>query len=168
MRSTVLGAAGFIGINLVDALVAEGLTPRCGRRRRTNVIPLRRRGVPLVEADLDAPETLAAAFADTDVVFHLAGHYPRHGRAPEETVARALRELRAVLDAAAAAGVRRLVFVSSTATAAKRADGRPSTEADVFPADPGVGAYHAAKWAMERLALAEDRLDVVVACPGRL
>lgn len=122
--------------------------------------------MPLVLADLDAPETLAAAFAETDVVFHLAGHYPRHGRSPESTVARALHELRTVLDAAAAANVRRLVYVSSTATVAKRADDRPSTEADVFPAAPDFGAYHAAKWAMENLALAEDRLEVVVACPG--
>ncbi len=122
--------------------------------------------MPLTIADLDAPETLATAFADTDVVFHLAGHYPRHGRSPEQTVARAINELSTVLDAAAAADVRRLVYVSSTATVAKRTDGQASTEADVFPSAPDFGAYHAAKWAMEDLALAEDRLEVVVACPG--
>jgi len=162
----ILGAAGFLGINLVDALLAAGVTPRCGHRRRTNKIPLRRRKVPLVLADIDAPETLADAFADVDVVYHLAGHYPRHGRSPEQTVARALSELETVLDAAAAAGVGRLVYVSSTATVAIRDDGAPSTEADVFPAPPGFGAYHDAKWAMEQRALAEDRLEVIVACPG--
>ncbi|TNF36992.1 MAG: NAD-dependent epimerase/dehydratase family protein [Deltaproteobacteria bacterium] len=150
----------------MDALLAEGISPRCGHRKRTNKIPLRRRKVPLVIADIDEPETLREAFADTDVVYHLAGHYPRHGRSPEETVARAVRELQTVLDAAAEAGVRRLIYVSSTATVAKRSDGLPSTEADVFPVDPGFGAYHSAKVAMERLALDEQRFEVVVACPG--
>lgn len=166
LRATILGAAGFLGINLVDTLVAAGVSPRCGHRRRTNLIPLRRRKVPLALADIDDPASLRAAFADTDVVFHLAGHYPRHGRTPAETVARAVRELETVLDAAAAAGVGRLIYVSSTATVAQRADGAPSTEADVFPTSPGFGAYHDAKWAMEAVALAEDRLEVVVACPG--
>ena len=166
MRTTVLGAAGFLGINLVDALLAAGVTPRCGHRRRTNIIPLRRRKVPLVIADLEAPETLAEALADTDVVYHVAGHYPRTAHDPEATVARAVRELRAVLDAAAHAGVKRLIYVSSTATVARRADGRPSSEADVFPAPPGFGGYHDAKWHMEALAAAEDRFEVVTACPG--
>lgn len=166
MTPFVLGAAGFLGVNLVDALLAAGHTPRCGHRRRTNLIPLRRRGVDLALADLDAPDTLASALADVDVVFHLAGHYPRHGLDPEGAVTRARRELTALLDAAAAAGVRRVVYVSSTATAARRADGQPSTEADVFAEPPGFGAYHDAKWAMEQLALAERRLEVVVACPG--
>lgn len=166
MNPFVLGAAGFLGVNLVDALLAAGHMPRCGHRRRTNLIPLRRRDVPLALADLDQPDTLASALAGADVVFHLAGHYPRHGLDPEAAVTRARRELTALLDAAAAADVARLVYVSSTATVARRADGQPSTEADVFAEPPGFGAYHDAKWAMERLALAERRLDVVVACPG--
>ncbi|MCB9735834.1 MAG: NAD(P)H-binding protein [Deltaproteobacteria bacterium] len=162
----VLGAAGFLGVNLVDALLARGSRPRCGHRARTNLIPLRRRGVPLVLADTAEPPSLAAAFSGVEVVFHLAGHYPRDGRTPEETRARAVSELSTVLDAAAHAGVRRVVLVSSTATVAPRDDGRPSTEADVFPEEPAIGAYHAAKWSMEQLVLDEDRLETIVVCPG--
>ncbi|MFO0749703.1 MAG: NAD-dependent epimerase/dehydratase family protein [Myxococcota bacterium] len=165
-RSLVLGAAGFLGLNLVDALLADGQTPRCAHRARTNTIPLRRRGVPRVSADCADVAQLTDACRDVDVVYHLAGHYPRDGRTPAATRERAVRELDNVLDAAARSGVRRVVYVSSTATVARRDDGRPSSESDVFAALPGLGAYHDAKWAMEARAAAEDRLEVVVACPG--
>ncbi|MCC6620827.1 MAG: NAD(P)H-binding protein [Deltaproteobacteria bacterium] len=165
-RSLILGATGFLGLNLLDELIAAGQAPRCGHRARSNTIPLRRRGVPRVIADCAERDSIARACDGVDVVYHLAGHYPRHALDPEATLERATRELDNVIEGAVAAGVRRLVYVSSTATVARRADGRPATEADAFPARPGLGAYHDAKWAMEARALAEDRLEIVVVCPG--
>ncbi len=162
----VLGAAGFLGLNLVDALVAEGITPRCGRRVRTNVLALRQRKVPMVQAELDSPAQLAEACAGVDVVFHLAGHYPRLSLDLPGALEKGLRQLDHVLDAAAAAGVRRVVYVSSTATVAPHASGGSSTEADVFAQAPAFGTYHALKWEMEARVLREDRLEVIVACPS--
>ena len=149
----VLGAAGFLGLNLVDALLANGITPRCARRKRTNVLALRQRKVPMVQVDLDSSEELLAAMAGVDVVFHLAGHYPRFSLDAGAALKTGLGQLDRVLDAAAASQVRRLVYVSSTATVAPAAD-RPSTEADVFSGPPGFGTYHDLKWHMERRALA--------------
>ncbi|MEW5738181.1 MAG: NAD-dependent epimerase/dehydratase family protein [Myxococcota bacterium] len=166
MKPVVLGAAGFLGLNLVDALLDEGLEPRCGRRKRTNVLALRQRKVPMVHTELDEPATLEAAFAHADVVFHLAGHYPRLSLEPEVARQTGLRQLEAVLDAAAKAGVRRLVYVSSTATVAPAPGGGPSTEAHVFEDAPRFGTYHGLKWHMEARALREDRLEVLVACPS--
>ncbi|MDP3235750.1 MAG: NAD-dependent epimerase/dehydratase family protein [Myxococcales bacterium] len=164
--SLVLGAAGFLGLNLVDALVARGQSPRCGRRVRTNVLALRQRKVPLVQTDFDLHDTLRAAMAGIDTVFHLGGHYPRLSLEPQKERALGLARLENVLDAAASAGVRRLLYVSSTATVAPRADGRPSTEADVFSAPPPWGAYHELKWHLEARAAAESRLEVLIVCPG--
>lgn len=164
--SLVLGAAGFLGLNLVDALVARGQSPRCGRRVRTNVLALRQRKVPLVQTDFDLPDTLRAAMAGIDTVFHLGGHYPRLSLEPQKERALGLARLENVLDAAASAGVRRLLYVSSTATVAPRADGRPSTEADVFSTPPPWGAYHELKWHLEARAAAESRLEVLIVCPG--
>jgi dihydroflavonol-4-reductase len=166
VRPVVLGAAGFLGLNLVDALVAEGLEPRCGRRKRTNVLALRQRKMPMVQADLDDPAQLEAAFDKADVVFHLAGHYPRLSLDPDGARAIGLRQMDHVLDAAAKAGVRRVVYVSSTATVAPSPTGGPSTEAHVFAEAPTFGTYHALKWHMEARALREERLEVVVACPA--
>jgi dihydroflavonol-4-reductase len=171
VKSLVLGAGGFLGINLVDALLVAGWDIRCGRRKRSNVLALRERKVLLVQADLDSPEELSGAMAGREIVFHLAGHYPRLSLDREAALRTGLGQIDRVLDAAAAAGVQRLVYVSSTATVAKARDGEsgeagPSDERHVFPGMPGFGTYHDLKWAMEARALAERRLEVVVACPG--
>ncbi len=130
------------------------------------MLALRQRRVPLVLADLDSPSLLAEACTGIDVVFHVAGHYPRLSLDLPGALAAGLRQLENVLDAAAAAGVKRVVYVSSTATVAPHSAGRPSTEADLFGAAPAFGTYHALKWAMEARALREDRLELVVACPA--
>jgi nucleoside-diphosphate-sugar epimerase len=161
----VLGAGGFLGINLVDALAREGVVPRCGRRRRSNVLALRSRKVPLVPADLDSPEELEAAMRGCDVVYHLAGHYPRLSTAPHVALALGLTQSRAVIEAAVRAGVKRLVYASTTATVAPAPEG-PSDESHVFTAAPRLGTYHDLKWAMEEMFLTERRLEVVVACPS--
>src|SRR5512139_1114682 len=71
--ATVTGATGHLGNVLVRELV------RRGRRVRALVEPgdegraLAGLAVERVEGDVLRPETLAAAFAGVDVVFHLAG-----------------------------------------------------------------------------------------------
>jgi len=100
-----------------------------------------------------------------DTVFHAAGYYPRFSLDGDAAVEQGTRQLRAVFDAAAQAGVKRVIYVSSTATVAA-ADGRAATEADVFARAPDYGVYHRLKWEMEAVALAETRVDVRVACPS--
>lgn len=162
----VLGAGGFLGLNTVRACLDAGLTPRCGRRPRGNVLGLRGLGAPLVNTDFTQPESLREAMAGVDVVIHAAAHYPRFSHDPAATIARGLTELDAVLDAAAASGVKRLVYVSSTATVAPRPGLEPSTEEDLFASCPEHGTYHALKWTLEQRALAESRFEVLVACPS--
>jgi dihydroflavonol-4-reductase len=161
----VLGSAGFIGVNLVDALLDAGLQPRCGHRQRAHPLVLRKRTPSSVYADLDQPQTLDDAMRGCDTVFHVAGHYPRNSLDPGRTLSVGTRQTSAVLDAAARAGVTRFVYVSSTATVAPRAGG-PSTEVDLYARRPGHGLYHDLKWEMEQRVLAEDRFPVVVACPA--
>ena len=108
----VLGAGGFLGLNTVRAFLNDGITPRCGRRARGNVLGLRGLGAPLVITDFERPQTLREAFRGVDVLVHAAAHYPRFSLTPGETIARGLGELDAVLDAAAACGVRRLCGVA--------------------------------------------------------
>jgi dihydroflavonol-4-reductase len=161
----VLGGNGFLGLSIVPALLEHGIVPACGRRKRSNVLGLRALRVPLVLADLDQPETLAQALRGCETVVHVAGHYPRLSVDAPGSLALATRQTRALLDAAAAAGVRRLVYVSSTATVAPRVDG-PSTELDRYPRPPGHGTYHDLKWHLEALVEAEERLETVTVCPG--
>jgi len=161
----VLGAGGFLGLNTVRACLDAGLKPRCGRRPRGNVLGLRGLDVTLVPTEFHQGGGLEAAMAGVDTVLHLAAHYPRFSLEPLATIERGLRELEVVLEAAASAKVRRLVFVSSTATVATRAEG-PSTEADVYPASPSWGTYHQLKWALEDRLARETRFEVSLALPA--
>ena len=165
MNTLVLGAAGFLGLNLVDEMRAAGLEPLCARRKRTNVIPLRSRKARMVNVDLEEPASIREAMDGVEVVFHVAGHYPRHSQDELAATETGLRQLENVLEAAAAAQIGRLVYVSSTATVAPSPRGL-SDETDTFHTAPGFGVYHDLKWRMERRARAERRFEVRVACPG--
>jgi nucleoside-diphosphate-sugar epimerase len=63
--------------------------------------------------------------------------------------------------------VRRVIYVSSTATVAPPPPGEDlADERHRFAAAPGLGTYHDLKWAMEALADDETRLELVTVCPG--
>ncbi len=110
------GGAGFIGSHLTDALVAFG-----GRVRvlddlssglRTNVHP----DAELIEGSITDPDTVATAVAGCEVVFHLGAHgaVARSLANPLGSNEANVHGTLAVLTAARDAGVRRVVFASSS------------------------------------------------------
>ncbi len=165
MSIVVTGGNGFLGTNLVHALLRREAEFRCVRRARSNVLELRRLRAPMVVADLDDAESLERAFTGSRVVIHAAAHYPRLSLAKDSSIALGLRQTQNVLDAAARAKVSRLIFVSSTATVAG-APGEMGTERHRQQGPPGFGTYHDLKWHMEALVDAETRFETIVACPG--
>src|SRR4029078_9457778 len=78
MRSLVTGGAGFIGSNLVDALLDRGdevtVVDNLATGRLENLDGARRRGIAFHEADITDAERLRKVFAGArpDIVFHLA------------------------------------------------------------------------------------------------
>lgn len=157
MNVLVLGATGFIGGEIARRLAEEGVSVRCARRRRSNILGIRR--LPHVELDLDVPATLA--LEDYDVVVHGAGLYPRDALDPVGSRQRALAQTDALL--AALRPDQRLIYLSSTATVAPNPGGA-STEAHRFAEAPGFGLYHDLKWSMEERFSA--RPNTVVLCPS--
>ena len=111
-RVLVTGAAGNLGSRLARHLVPGGAELRLMWHRRA--LPedlLRAPNVRAIRADLADPRTLGPAVDGVDVVVHFAGvlFAPRPERFLEETNTRWFSNL---VDAALAAGVKRIVLIS--------------------------------------------------------
>lgn len=163
MRALVTGAAGFIGGHVAAALAAGGAEVRAFDRREPPRLP---DGVEPVLGDVLDAEALRRALDGCDAVFHLAAlySYSRADAAAMEAVN--VGGTRALLEAAARGGRRRIVHTSSCATCGP-VRGRRATERDSPPAWELRVPYKRTKLAAERLALraAADGLDVVVVNP---
>jgi UDP-glucose 4-epimerase len=119
----VTGAAGFIGSNLVAALVGRGESVRAYDNLATGHWGLVKRVVAetgLVEpitADIRDAVAMSRAMEGIDVVFHHAalGSVPRSVENPAEADEVNVHGTVVVLDSARRAGVRRIIFAASSA-----------------------------------------------------
>jgi uncharacterized protein YbjT (DUF2867 family) len=103
----VLGASGYVGSNLVPFLAARGHTVRAAARRRGALDARGWKGVEVLEADSLKPASLDAALARVEVAYYLV-----HSMASGRDFPRLDREAAANFrDAAARAGVRRIVYL---------------------------------------------------------
>jgi dihydroflavonol-4-reductase len=163
VRALVTGAAGFIGAHVAQALLDAGWDIRTfDRAGRSGQSP----EAEHVVGDVLDVEAIARAAQGCDAVFHLAALYSYARRDAEAMLRVNIEGTRAVLDAAARVGVKRVVMTSSCATCGP-VPGRPATEEDHPPQwELGI-AYKRSKIESEELALAaaRDGLDVVVVNP---
>lgn len=153
-RLAVTGAGGFVGSRLVSAL-PDGAV-RSLVRTRVDYLP----SDGQVEVDMLAdPDTLTRAFAGARAVVHLAGHNEVVARQePDRALAETALGARHVAEAARAAGVERVVYVSTVHVYGPPADGEVLTE-DRAPAPRST--YAIARLTCEHL-LAQADLDLVV------
>ncbi|QZN85782.1 SDR family oxidoreductase [Cellulomonas sp. C5510] len=106
MSIVVTGATGHLGRLVVEHLLADGVPAEqvvATGRRTERLADLAERGVRVAAVDYDSPETLAAALEGAEVVLLVSG----------SEVGRRVPQHRAVVEAAVAAGVRRLVYTSA-------------------------------------------------------
>jgi 2-alkyl-3-oxoalkanoate reductase len=140
----VTGATGGLGRTLVPALTAAGWAVRAtGRRVDAGIVSL--------DLTQPIPTTLAAG---VDTVFHLAALSSPWGRARDFAAINVDATAR-LLDAAARAGCRRFVHVSTPSIYAEPGERLGLTERSP-PAARFANAYARTKWAGERLVLAAD------------
>lgn len=112
----VTGANGHLGNNLVRALLAGGHRVRAGVRRLDDDAPLRGLDCERVRLDMLDARSLQSALAGVDVLYQVAAVFRHWARdAEREIVQPNVEGSRLVLQAAAAAGVRKVVYVSSVA-----------------------------------------------------
>ncbi len=120
-----------------------------------------------VIGDLRRPETLRAAMQGCEMVFHVAADYRLWVPDAEEMYRCNVEGTRALIQAAHAAGVRRIVYTSSVATMGFTADGHPADEQSPVALADMIGPYKRSKFMAEQVALEAGRsgVDVVVVNP---
>ena len=167
MRALVTGATGFVGGNLVRALVREDVEVRALVRSHGPHLALEGLAVDQVLGDLDDPESLRAAASGCDVVFHVAALTKLWDRDPKKHFQVNVMGTRNVLTAAEAAGVERVVHTSTWIAVGRPPPGALATEDT--PMLPGElrGSYRRTKWLAEQevLAAVARGQDVVIASP---
>jgi len=119
MRILVTGGGGFIGSHLVERLTLQGHQVRVldnfSTGRRSNLEPLLDE-IELVEGDMQSYERASNAVRDCEIVFHVAAlpSVPRSVQDPLTSHASNVTALLNVMLAARDAGVRRVVYTSSS------------------------------------------------------
>ncbi len=156
MKALVTGGAGFIGSTLVDSLLARGDTVTVvddlSTGRRQNLDAALEAGASLLERDIRDGSTMAelAREAKPEVVFHLAAQIDvRHSVAdPAFDAAINVGGTANVLDAARAAGARRVVFTSTGGAVYGEGDGQELPLKEDAPIAP-MAPYGQSKFAAE-------------------
>jgi UDP-glucose 4-epimerase len=139
-RVLITGGAGLIGSHIADCLVEEGVREivvldNLSRGRRENLCPAMASGlVTLRFGDVRDRRLVAALMPGIDVVFHQAAiRITRCAEAPRECLEVLVDGTFNVVEAAAAAGVGKVVFASSASVYG---------QADVFPTPESHHPYH--------------------------
>jgi dihydroflavonol-4-reductase len=119
----ITGATGFLGLNVVDALLADGWRVVALHRSGSNVARLKARGVTLAEGTLDDRSALERAIpAGCDGVFHVAGNVSMWSGNDAEQDRVNVDGTRNVAEAALARGARRFVHTSTVAVWGRQAN----------------------------------------------
>ena len=152
MKITVTGASGLLGSSVARALVAGGHEVTTLQRRPSSVP-----GARDVIGTVTDPDSVAEALTDAEAVVHLAAKVSMMGD-PSEFEAVNIGGTRTLVDAALAAGVKRMVHISSPSVAHT---GDSIIGEGAGPASPesARGEYARTKAAGELIALAADSED---------
>jgi UDP-glucose 4-epimerase len=157
MRALVTGGAGFIGSNLVRALLERGdevrVLDNLSTGLRTNLADI---DVELIEGDLRSYERVNAATRDVEIVFHQGAlpSVPRSVQDPLTSNAVNVDGTLNVLLASRDHGVRRVVIASSSSVYGN-APGMPRSESG--PIAP-LAPYAVSKLAAEQYTLVAHRI----------
>jgi nucleoside-diphosphate-sugar epimerase len=160
----VTGAAGFLGQALVRYLAERGRRVRAMVRRPEQAAPLEGLAEEVVIADLQKPETLAAAVEGVAGVHHVAAIFRQADVADEVFFEINTEGTRRMLDAAIAAGVKRFVHCSTNGV---HSDIETPPAAEDYPFKPG-DTYQVSKLEGEKIAMEyfrEGRIDGVILRP---
>jgi UDP-glucose 4-epimerase len=165
MKALVTGGAGFIGSNLVDALLARGdevtVVDDISTGRRENLDGALAAGAELVELDIREAAALSALTArvQPQIVFHLAAQIDVRKSLVDPAFDASINVggTANLLEAMRAAGSRRIVFISTGGAIYGEGDGQALPLDEGAPIAP-LSAYGQSKHAAEGYLALYERL----------
>lgn len=168
MKAFITGATGFIGGNLVRALLADGHQVRALVRPNSERRNLAGLPIELAVGDLDHPSQLTEQIAGCEVVFHVAAHYSLWAKDSAAIYRANVKGTENILAAAQQARVKRFVHTSSVAAIGVPPAGTAATEETQTSVEELVSDYKKSKFLAEQAALraAQNGLDIVIVNPS--
>lgn len=160
MRAFVTGATGLLGGNLVETLVNDGYRVTALVRSAAKADHLAALGVDLIEGDMARVDAFAAALRGHDVLFHAAAFFREYFQPGDhwaQLQAINIDGTVALLRAAEAQGIGRVVYASSSGVLGKGLNGAPADEQT-----PPDALVHANLYFRSKL-LAEQAVDAFLA-----
>lgn len=162
MKALVTGATGFIGSNVVRALLARGYAVRALARDGSDRSNLAGLDVELATGDVRERPTLECALQGCDCLFHLAAAYALWTPDPQPIYDINVDGTVNALAAARAAGVRKVVYTSTESTIGIATNGGLGTEATFVEPSDLAGHYKRSKYLAEQVALRTSGEDLAV------
>ncbi|MFZ1992179.1 MAG: hopanoid-associated sugar epimerase [Alphaproteobacteria bacterium] len=168
-RVLVTGASGFVGSAVARALSARGAKLRLLVRATSPRENLKELQAEIAEGDMRSRADMDGAMQGMRYLFHVAADYRLWAPDPEEIVRNNRAGTEAVMEAALAARVERVVYTSSVATLKPGTAQVPSDETAALTEATAIGAYKRSKVVAERLVeklVKERELPAVIVNPS--
>ncbi len=168
MTVLVTGATGFVGAAVLRRLLDAGQAVRALVRAASDRRNLEGLDVELAEGDLGDTASLGSAVAGCDALYHVAADYRLWVPEPATIYRANVEGTKALMRAAAEAGVARIVYTSSVAVLGLHADGTPADETVPATLDDMIGHYKRSKFLAEQAVteMAAEGLPVVIVNPS--
>jgi dihydroflavonol-4-reductase len=168
MRVFITGATGFVGGAVARQLVVAGHQLRALVRPGADLRLLIGLPVQQVAGHLGDLAALQQGMAGCEWVFHVAALYSYWGHTWQEFYQSNIQGTRNVMEAAAQAGVQRIVYTSSIATLGLNPDHSPADELTPVGLQDMIGSYKRSKFLAEQAVrqLAGQGLPVVIVNPS--
>jgi dihydroflavonol-4-reductase len=169
MLCLVTGATGFVGSAVARKLIAAGHQVRVLVRARSDRRNLAGLDVTEIVGSLSEPDSLAPAVEGVEALFHVAADYRLWVPEPDAMYRANVDGTLALMEAALASGVKRIVHTSSVATLGLLPNGAAADEATPVTLDDMVGPYKRSKFLSEQAVrrLVEERgLPAVIVNPS--
>lgn len=163
----VTGASGFIGGHVARLLVARGQAVRVLVRPTSDLSGIGDLRVERAIGDLREIGALRKALRGCAQLYHVAADYRLWAKDPEEIYRSNVEGTRNILQAAAEAGIQKVVYTSTVGTIGVPSDGTQGSEGSPVSINEMSGPYKRSKFEAEQVALqfAAEGLPVVVVNP---